>query len=110
VQHVQGSSQTVREFAATGEAATISKSRLKHLNSERSNTTQFRGGTDDPVANLGSPTDNLATYMHRIMRERMENEAKLQYIDALRARNPDLAVPITTKEYNTEQKLAKEHC
>jgi hypothetical protein len=97
----------VREFAARGEAATISKSRLQHLNSERSNTTQFRGGTDDPVANLGSPTDNLATYMHRIMRERMENEAKLQYIDALRARNPDLAVPITTKEYNTNKNWQK---
>ncbi len=90
--------QNVRKFAATGEYATISKPELRHLNSSRSNTTEFRGTTDDPHVKVNSPTDNLATHMHKTLRERMENEAKGQYVDSMRKVQPDTFTRVTHKQ------------
>jgi hypothetical protein len=90
--------KSARTFATIGEYGTISRSQLRHLNSQRSNTTEFRGTTDDPRAKLGSPTDNLATHMHKILRERMENEAVGQYVDAMRKVEPSTFVRVSHKE------------
>jgi hypothetical protein len=89
--------KNVRKYMSDGEFGILTKGDVRRLNAEHSNTTVFhRGGvTDDPVAKLGSPTDNLATYMHNKMVARMENEAKGQYIDAMRQRYPDTFKRVT---------------
>lgn len=90
--------KAVRKFASTGEFATMSKAEYTKANAERPNTTQFGKVNDDPRTNLGSPTDNLATHMHKELRFRMENEAKGQYVDAIRRQNPRLMVRISPEQ------------
>jgi hypothetical protein len=83
--------KSYRRFAAEGEYATITKSELRFLNAQRSNMVPFRGDrATGQAVERGSPTDSLATQMHQDMRKRLENEAKGQYVDAMRKVQPDL--------------------
>lgn len=86
--------RALRKFESTGEFATLNNGRAKLLNANRKNEVPWNGPGDQRVmgeaVDRGNPIEALAGDMTYRLRARMENEAKGQYVDAVRRVEPSM--------------------
>lgn len=101
-QAYQQNLKALRKFESTGEFATMSKKNLRFMNASRSNEVPWSGpGTErvtEEAVNRLNPIEGLSTDMVYRMRARMENEAKGQYIDYVKAVQPDMFKQVTSAQ------------
>lgn len=112
---IRENNRALRRFESQGEWATLTRQEANVLNAERANTIPFSatdlGNNPEGVINYpgqrtllggpverGSPTHDLSEAMRVRIRERIENEAKGQYIDAMRQVNPGFFTRVTQRE------------
>lgn len=93
--------KSMRQFESTGEYATLSSKRVRYLNAQRPNYVPVKSEGKPIMGNaVAHPNafQELADEMKTNLRKRMENEAVGKYIDEVRKVQPDMFVPVTSKE------------
>lgn len=88
-----------RRFMSTGEFATMSHREQQALNIAYPNEIPYKQKALDQAVDQGDPFNALMVDVRHNIRDRLENEAKGQYVDAMRRLNPRLMRKITRRQY-----------
>lgn len=100
--------KSLRKFETTGEYGTLSTSKVRHLNKDESNTVPWNGPvTTGEAIERGSAIASLATYMHRHIVSRLQNEAVGLYVDSMKRVEPGMFRRVTSEELQANQHWKK---
>jgi hypothetical protein len=86
-----------RKFASTGQYSIMTKKQAADLNATKPNDVHQKNNLDDALPTT-NPFESSANVIHTTIRERLDNDARASYIDAVRAVQPDLFKPVTAQQ------------
>lgn len=89
----------LRRFMSTGEYATMTRRDQQAMNIMYPNEIPYKDRALDQAVDQGDPFMSLMVDVRKRIRDRLENEARGQYIDAMRRLNPRLMRKITKRQY-----------
>lgn len=90
----------LRKFMASGEYAIMTKRDQKAMNIAYPNEIPYKDRALDEAVDQGDPFMSLMVDVRHNIRQRLDNEARGQYVDAMRRHNPRAMRRITKRQYD----------